>query len=329
MTKNIFIKISTVALFIAILLISNTAKADSDLPPIIQGDSSSESAKDSPSTVNSDSGSNNTKDTASTIQSDSSSEGNSFDLSLILSDPASEINQNVPALIISDNGGNQDSTSTATTTDTTPTVPINTVTSSNHSSGGGGSSSRYFTNTNTAPTSTVPVINACPLITTYMSENANNNFADVVKLQLFLKNTEGLSVDVNGIYDTKTVKAVSAFQAKYLEDIMGPWGSKVPSGNVYITTEKKINEIVCKTSIALAKGDLGIISAYKSNTDKPVKTTTLIITPNTKSTSTIIKTGEIGKNKSTSTDDQSANASKTPAGSRIGNFFRSIYHVFF
>ncbi len=122
-------------------------------------------------------------------------------------------------------------------------------------------------------TTTVPVgpavlgaaATSCPLITTHMKLGWNNNGAEVAKLQAFLKNSEGADVQVTGIFDAKTDAAVRAFQKKYLADVMGPWDATKASGFVYITTVKKINELVCASPLTLTAAELSIINSYKQN----------------------------------------------------------------
>ncbi len=122
-------------------------------------------------------------------------------------------------------------------------------------------------------TTTVPVgpavlgaaATSCPLLTTHMKLGWNNNGAEVAKLQAFLKTTQGADVQVTGIFDIKTDAAVRAFQKKYLADVMGPWDATRASGFVYITTVKKINELVCASPLTLTAAELSIINSYKQN----------------------------------------------------------------
>jgi hypothetical protein len=67
-----------------------------------------------------------------------------------------------------------------------------------------------------------------------------------MKLQTFLNNFEAFSLAVNGTYDMATYNAVKAFQVKYANFILTPWGATQPTGYVYYTTKKTINEIYCK-----------------------------------------------------------------------------------
>ena len=79
----------------------------------------------------------------------------------------------------------------------------------------------------------------------FIKFGANNNTAEVRKLQTFLNQFEGNDLAVNGVYDGATFAAVVAFQNKYSGDVLSPWGLKNDTGYVYLTTRKKINEIYC------------------------------------------------------------------------------------
>ena len=80
-----------------------------------------------------------------------------------------------------------------------------------------------------------------------MRIGCNNNPTQVIYLQSFLKNFEGYDyVQVNGVFDDLTFRAVSEFQEKYRNDVLEPWAEgQTPTGYVYITTLRKINEIMC------------------------------------------------------------------------------------
>jgi peptidoglycan hydrolase-like protein with peptidoglycan-binding domain len=84
------------------------------------------------------------------------------------------------------------------------------------------------------------------LINTYIRYGGTNNSKDVEELQFFLKTLEGFEdVSETGVYDEATYNAVRSFQTKYASDILDPWGMSTPSGYVYYTTQKKVNEIWC------------------------------------------------------------------------------------
>jgi hypothetical protein len=78
-----------------------------------------------------------------------------------------------------------------------------------------------------------------------MRIDRDNNPNEVKKLQRFLNEKEGQRLVVNGVFDDYTYDAVSAFQLKYSEDVLAPWGITDSTGYVYKTTLKKINELEC------------------------------------------------------------------------------------
>ncbi len=166
-------------------------------------------------------------------------------------------------------------------------------------------------------------IGQCQYLSTYLKIGDANSITDVTRLQTFLKNTEGLNVDIIGSFDQKTFDAVSAFQVKYANDVLLPWGIKSPTGYIYYTTQKKINEIYCKTTFALTISQIAEIEAYRTS----------IINGNS---STV--TGETGINKDatktststlaagTTTDDtQIAAVTKTSFAQKIWNFIKRIF----
>jgi N-acetylmuramoyl-L-alanine amidase len=88
-------------------------------------------------------------------------------------------------------------------------------------------------------------------MTKYISLGADNDPAEVIKLQKFLRDYEGFSaLHVAGIYDAATYNDVKQFQAKYASNILAPWGFTEPTGMVNRTTVKKINEIYCSATQA-------------------------------------------------------------------------------
>ena len=86
-----------------------------------------------------------------------------------------------------------------------------------------------------------------PLLTTYIKYlDENNNPQEVGKLQFFLRTIEGFkNLTINNTYDEDTYNAVRDFQVRYADTVLAPWGMTTPSGYVYFTTQKKINEIWC------------------------------------------------------------------------------------
>ena len=84
-----------------------------------------------------------------------------------------------------------------------------------------------------------------PYLTTYIKTGRNNDPAEVLKLQHFLQKYDAPDLALTSVYDAQTRAAVMQFQTTYLEDVMGPWNTKIPSGYVFKTTLKKINELYC------------------------------------------------------------------------------------
>ncbi len=98
------------------------------------------------------------------------------------------------------------------------------------------------------------IIGECSYLKDYLRMGDNNDVEEVKKLQQFLKDFEGFSeLEVTGVFDQTTFDAVTAFQNKYGSDVLTPWGIEGPTGYVYYTTQKKINEIHCKRAFPLSQ----------------------------------------------------------------------------
>lgn len=160
-----------------------------------------------------------------------------------------------------DNGGGNPGNGGGGNTGGGPSTPPVVTTSG----GSTGSSGYGFAGPSGSGSSLPALINisGCTYLTTYMKLGAENNASEVTKLQSFLKNTELLTVDINGTFDQKTFDAVSVFQAKYASDVLTPWGVSTPTGEVYFTTQKKVNELYCKATFSLTAEQLAIITAYR------------------------------------------------------------------
>ncbi len=192
---------------------------------------------------------------------------------------------------------------------------------SSYSSGGGSYSSIVPINSNF-----VIYPSSCPLLTDYMKYGQKNDASQVSKLQVFLKNSQGFDVTVNGIFDAKTESAVKAFQVKYLSDVMGPWEATQGSGFAYITTIKKINEIVCATPLTLSPNELSIIQSYLNREDGSVSnsnSSTTIGSGSANSTTSVSVNG-------TTTGDGSSNDNVASVGrasilSRFWNFILNLF----
>ena len=151
--------------------------------------------------------------------------------------------------------------------------------------------------------------------------------AEVTKLQNFLKG-QGFSVVVTGSYDAQTVEAVKNFQSKYSSDILAPWGITNPTGYVYITTSKKINQISCSTPLNLTAAELATINATKAAVERGEVSASDVFGVNT-NTGTKLALGtttksEIASNGTTS-DTQVATASKAGVFSKIWSFVKRIF----
>ena len=167
----------------------------------------------------------------------------------------------------------------------------------------------------------------CPYLNSYLKFGANNSASEVTKLQTFLKNVEKIDVNINGIFDMKTVEAVKAFQLKYKDEIMAPWGITIPTGNVYFTTKMKIDEVYCNMNLSLTSDKLAEIRDYKNgsidnstvieNTDVNID----VDTDNTNNGST--NSPEVGQ--SNDNTDQTASVVKTSLWSRIWKAIMSIF----
>lgn len=85
----------------------------------------------------------------------------------------------------------------------------------------------------------------------YIKYGANNSFSDVIKLQYFLNTYEKAGLTYTGVYDQATYNAVNAFQVKHYIEVLRPWvpfglpTETTPTGYVYKTTRRHINNTVC------------------------------------------------------------------------------------
>ncbi len=197
----------------------------------------------------------------------------------------------------------------------------NTGGSTGGSTGGGssannvGSGSGFSTGGGSSILVNTVTSNNCAYITDYLRFGGNNSVSEVTKLQTFLKTVEGLNVDINGKYDTKTVEAVKAFQTKYLNETMIPWGVKNPSGEVYFTTKNKINEIYCKTKISLTDSQKSEIAKYKLS---------LVTGSESTNTNSDNASTTVGISNGSSTD-QTATVSNASFVSRCWKFIKKLF----
>lgn len=78
-----------------------------------------------------------------------------------------------------------------------------------------------------------------------------NKTEDVKTVQNFLNQYMLSGLTVDGIFGFKTEDAVKAFQAKYADDILKPWGINAPTGLFYLSTLTKAKEITCAVDESL------------------------------------------------------------------------------
>ncbi len=133
--------------------------------------------------------------------------------------------------------------------------------------GGGGSNSRsgdFLVQPVPAPQVLGEVFEQCQFLIHYLHIDWDNDPYEVQKLQAFLKHFEGFSdLPVTGFFDQQTFDAVVKFQERYFGEILEPWGHEAGTGFVYITTSKKINEIVCQTDFPLTAPQLLEIAEFR------------------------------------------------------------------
>jgi hypothetical protein len=136
----------------------------------------------------------------------------------------------------------------------------------NNGGGGGGGGGGSFSGSRRHPVIVGEVLGAtsCSYLRDYLKIDWNNDPVEVLKLQFFLNKFEGENLSFTNVFDESTFGAVQRFQNKYFDDILKPWGHTAPTGFVYITTKKKINEIYCNTSITLSQADQQEINAFRA-----------------------------------------------------------------
>lgn len=55
----------------------------------------------------------------------------------------------------------------------------------------------------------------------------------------------GANLPLSGYFGSLTEAAVKAFQSKYADDVLKPWGLTKPTGLAYLTTLRQVNLIEC------------------------------------------------------------------------------------
>jgi peptidoglycan hydrolase-like protein with peptidoglycan-binding domain len=82
-------------------------------------------------------------------------------------------------------------------------------------------------------------VKTCPVFTQYYKQGSVGG--EIPKIQEFLKSNGFYAGEINSQMDNKTLSAIKAFQTKYFDDILKPWGIKKATGRWYKSTRRKAN----------------------------------------------------------------------------------------
>ncbi|MAZ29826.1 hypothetical protein CL655_00910 [bacterium] len=105
-----------------------------------------------------------------------------------------------------------------------------------------------------------------PYLTTYLRYGAANDATDTERLNAFLQVYTDEQLEVTDQFTAATERAVRQFQAEQAAEVLAPWGIAGPTGYVYYTTQKRINEIMCEGTVAfpLSSVQLQEIAWYRN-----------------------------------------------------------------
>lgn len=171
-----------------------------------------------------------------------------------------------------------------------------------------------------------------PIITSTLKIAGKNDASQVRRVQNFLNAFEKANIAVTGVYDTATIEAVEDFQVKYRSEVLAPWGATLPSGEIYITTRNKMNDMYCGTKATLTAAESAKIAAFRAaitaggivkNTDGQLEIT------NPENGTTV--PAEIGANTSSTTVAQKPGFFRNTASAimavpkAIGSFFSKLF----
>lgn len=190
--------------------------------------------------------------------------------------------------------------------------------SSGGSSGGGGGGSGGGGGGGSVLGTTTPAF--CePHITTFMRRGQVNDAEQVLRMQGILKMFEGMEVEETGEYDEKSEAAIKAFQLKYASEILTPWAIQEPTGYVFLTTRKKLNEVYCQNTQAfpLTEEEQGHIELVKNATAvTPVAKSPAPAAPQQAPVET--QEGEVST-------EETVEETTPVRGNRITDFFRRLF----
>ncbi len=102
-------------------------------------------------------------------------------------------------------------------------------------------------------------------LTKFLRKGYKNDVEAVKKLQKFLNEYENANLKEDGVFGPTTEQAVKNFQKKYEAEILTPWNIKIPTGIFYLTTQKKVNSIICPE----LSSALPVLLAFSDNPETP------------------------------------------------------------
>ena len=113
--------------------------------------------------------------------------------------------------------------------------------------GGGGGGSHRRNNDNDKPEGEIAgsEISCGYLLFDHLRMGWTNNPTSVMILQTFLNLELGTALPIDGVFGEATDQAVRAFQLKYPDQVLTPWGLTDSTGFVYLTTLRWINMVHC------------------------------------------------------------------------------------
>ncbi len=212
---------------------------------------------------------------------------------------------------------------------------------SNGGGGGGGGGGN-------GPVSTIVYINGGEVLgaqtevcdeylTSYIKAGANNDSAQVLKLQSFLNNFEAYNLALTGQYDAASLAAVHSFQTKYAAQILTPWGATHSTGYVYYTTKKTINEIYCKFTkqFPLNSAQLAEIARIKAAGEAYTTPAGIgagsagvgsgVVLPSTKPQDQTDENAVIGSTNTGAASQTAGAANAVPAATSTGNWWTNFW----
>jgi peptidoglycan hydrolase-like protein with peptidoglycan-binding domain len=136
------------------------------------------------------------------------------------------------------------------------------------------------------------------------------------------------NITPNGFYGPATKDAVKAFQNKYSDETLAPWGVTEATGIVSFTTLKKLNELNCGEQFELSPLEKYLINQFKNN-PAPVTPEGTSTSTTPEGTAVPIEVGAAPRTPLDENDIQTASVIDTGVtGSlfkKIGDFFKKNF----